>query len=197
MTIARAFITVTLVGTLAACGSSAGPAAGVAEDGGSAFDAQGGAQPSTSDGGGSEAPDASGGASTPTDGGGATDSGVETGDTATVTVNIPSTVTGAPTNLVVALVPSIPVSTIPMSIYSVKNPKVTPGQPFIVNGNYLGISGTYYVLVVLYMPGGGAGVIPVNGTDYEGASSTSFTFSSGPVNLGTVSLALAEADAGL
>jgi len=197
----RALTTFTLIGAIGACSSSTDSSSGASEDAGGSTDAGNAAESNDSGGNQNAGSDAGSSSSNATDAGGggkgAFDAGAPTSDSATITINIPSSVTGAPTNLAVALVPSIPVATIPTSIYSVKNPTVTPGQPITVTGNYLGISGTYYVLVVLYMPGGGEGVIPVNGTDYEGASSTSFTFSNGPVNLGTVTLKLAEADAGL
>ena len=60
-----------------------------------------------------------------------------------------------------------------------------------VDGDPGGLSGDYYVLVVLFMPGGGTQA-PKSGIDYVATSSTKIHFDGTSIDLGQVDLALAK-----
>ena len=107
-------------------------------------------------------------------------------------VNVPATYTGTARQLVVVVEASLPPMGPPAGILLQKNaPTVTAGAALSVDGDPAGLSGDYYVLVVLFMPGGGT-QSPKSGIDYVASSATKVHFDGTSVDLGQVDLALAK-----
>ena len=110
---------------------------------------------------------------------------------AKLVLNIPASFTGTTRELDVIVSSSVPVAGPPAGIlYQKENPTVTAGEALTFDGDATGIDGSYYVVVVLYMQGGGQ-FTPTNGVDYETQSTAKITFSGSAVDLGTMSLQLA------
>ena len=187
---------VTLALSLAACSSSSSPTPEAAGDGG------GGATDATpAKEGGTGAGNDSGGA-----GGGSADTGAaqtpEAGtppsqNAAKLVLVVASSFTGTTRELDVVVVPKLPVAGPPAGVlYQAEQPVMTAGQSVTIEGDATGITGENYVVVVLYMQGGGS-FQPKPGVDYAVASSSKLAFDGGPIDLGTLDLALVTADGGL
>jgi hypothetical protein len=170
--------------------SSSTPGAQENEAGASAGGSHGGQDASAgSSGSGQEAGSSDAGdASTGTPAGGAVD--------AKLVLDVPPSYHGAPRELDVVVVPQLPVAGPPAGIlYQAKNPTIAAGQALTIHGDASGISGSNYVVVVLYMQGGGT-FSPMPGVDYEAQSSMPAAFDGKPVDLGTMHLELVSADGG-
>jgi hypothetical protein len=110
---------------------------------------------------------------------------------AKLVLNIPSSFTGTTRELDVIVSSAVPVAGPPAGIlYQKENPTLTAGEALTIDGDATGIDGSYYVVVVLYMQGGGQ-FTPTSGVDYETQSTAKITFSGSAVDLGTMSLQLA------
>lgn len=70
------------------------------------------------------------------------------------------------------------------------------GQPLTVIGDATGASGSYYVVAVLYMKGGGT-FVPMPGVDYVGETSSPVVFTGAPIDLGSLAITVAPDDGGL
>jgi hypothetical protein len=119
------------------------------------------------------------------------DAAIAPANEAKLVLTVPATFTGTTRELDVIVTPVVPVAGPPAAILAqIENPVVTPGQPLVVHGDATGVTGSYYVVAVLYMTGGGQ-FSPAKGVDYEAQTATKVTFDGGPIDLGTMTLALA------
>lgn len=132
-------------------------------------------------------------------GGGTSDSGAETAAQVTFTMKlgVPASYTGQARQLIVALFDSLPPQGPPSAVLDqMQAPAVTAGQSLTVTGDASGVTGDYFVLVVLFMNGGGQ-MSPKAGVDYVAASPAKVHFDGMSKDLGTLNLALyGAADAG-
>ncbi len=172
-------VTFALFTAVAACSSSSSTGGGANDtDGGSgAHDAS-----STSDSA-SNAPDgaAQSDASTAAD---AAPSG------STLTIKIPSTFAGQTRQLSIVTEGALPPMGPPAGVlYQENSPTVTAGEMLHLTLDTSGASGDYYLLVVLYMQGGGM-FTPKAGVDYQAASTTKLHFDGKKHDLGELDLAL-------
>lgn len=152
---------------------------------------------SGTDGGTEHEPDAS----TPQDSGaGMPDAGApvdasSTPDAATgstLAIKVPSTFTGTTRQLVVVTETSLPPMGPPSGIlYQANAPAVTAGDTLHLTVDTSGASGDDYLLVVLYMQGGGM-YSPKAGVDYEAATMAKVHFDGKPHDLGELDLVLAQ-----
>ena len=111
---------------------------------------------------------------------------------ATLKVKVPSTYTGNARQLVVVVEPSLPPMGPPAGILLQENaPTVTAGATLHADGDPAGLSGDYYVLVVLFMQGGGTQA-PKSGVDHLATSAAKVHFDGNAVDLGELDLALAH-----
>ena len=174
------FMTALMMATMAlACSSSSSSGGGAA-----------GNDASTSGTDGSAAAPDAGGADASTDA--PTSHDAAPAAVAKLKVNVPSTYTGTARQLVVVVEQSLPPMGPPAGILLQKNaPTVTAGASLSVDGDPAGLSGDYYVLVVLFMPGGGT-QSPKSGIDYVATSAAKVHFDGTSVDLGSVDLALAK-----
>ena len=163
-------------------GSSGGSSSGSSS--GSSTGSNGGSSSGSSSG-------SNGGSSSGSGSGGGSDAGSTPANDATLVLDVPSTFTGTTRELDVVVTPTVPVAGPPAGIlYQVMNPVVTAGQSLTIHGDATGIKGSDYVVVVLYMQGGGQ-FAPKSGVDYEAQTASAMTFTGGPIDLGTLTLALA------
>lgn len=121
-------------------------------------------------------------------GNGATDLGKVT---STVKVMVPSDFKGTPRQLLVAAFDSFPVTGPPAGILYQGTPAITPGASLQLTADATGLSGSKYVLAVLYVQGGGQ-FSPMPGVDYASAPE-SVTFTGKAMDLGTLTLAVVPA----
>lgn len=177
---------------LAACASEAGTSTPAATDAGSTPAADAGSTPSSDAG------------TTPTsDAGTTTDAGAApTGDAGsqkpqwTLRLTVPRDYTGTPRQLSVVLVNSLPVTTIPAAfLYTKDNPTVAAGQELTLSGDVPTNRGSFKVLAVLYMQGGGF-FTPTAGKDYDTASANFVQITGQSVDFGTLPLAFHTATDG-
>lgn len=124
----------------------------------------------------------------------------EGGTSATVdaklVLDVPATFSGATREIDVVVVPQLPVAGPPAGIlFQETSPAVTAGQPMTIHGDATGVTGENYVVVVLYMQGGGS-FAPKAGVDYVAQSSAKVDFNGAAVDLGTLKLSLAGGDGG-
>ena len=213
MTVTRFASTFALVLALSACSSSSSTPAGADGDGGGTSSGSGGSSGGTSSGGSSSGGASSGGSSSGgsssggsssggsssggsgsggTDAGGTpTDAGQVPANDAKLVLNIPSSFTGTTRELDVVVTPTVPMAGPPAGIlYQLKNPVVTAGQALTIHGDATGIKGSYYVVVVLYMQGGGQ-FSPTPGIDYTVQTTATVSFTGSAIDLGSLTLKLA------
>jgi hypothetical protein len=120
----------------------------------------------------------------------ATASGGGGATTTTIKIAVPSTYTGQARQILVAAFDNFPVTGPPSGvIYMADNPVLTAGQTVTLTGDASKLTGTKYVIAVVYMTGGGT-FSPKAGVDYE-SSDEKIVFTGQPIDLGTLTLALA------
>lgn len=124
----------------------------------------------------------------------ATDSAPETATAPKFTAKlaIPASFSGETSKLVVAAFSKLPVAGPPDGgiLAQIDAPKLTAGGTFDLEGDITGIDGKYYVLVVVYMKGGGT-FSPKDGVDYDTATSMALEFDGKKsLDAGTLTLAL-------
>jgi hypothetical protein len=110
----------------------------------------------------------------------------------TATLAIPAAFSGETTKLVVAAFSKLPVAGPPDGgiLMQVATPELTAGGTFAVEGDVTGITGSYYVLAVVYMKGGGS-FSPKDGVDYDASTAKALSFDGkSSVDGGTLSLAI-------
>lgn len=118
-----------------------------------------------------------------------------TGDTVVATVTVPSDFTCTPEVIASFFFTSFPPrpGTMPAAIGdSYRAPHIAPGIPYELTTTQAGLQGEYFLSVVVFCPGGGAGGIPVSGVDWVGGSMSPLTLGpgTGTVDAGTISLIL-------
>jgi len=107
-------------------------------------------------------------------------------------IRVPAGFTGTPRQLLVGLYDSLPPLGPPASLLAqVDDPEIGPDEPFVLEVDSFPDTGQLYVYVALYMEGGGT-FVPVAGVDYVGQSDAPFAFDGSAVDLGDLTLALAE-----
>ena len=111
--------------------------------------------------------------------------------TSTITIVVPSDFTGTPRQLLVAAFDQFPVTGPPAGVLYQGTPTITAGATLHLAADASGVSGTKYVLAVLYMQGGGQ-FSPVPGVDYASAPAT-IDFGGQAMDLGTLTLTLVPA----
>jgi hypothetical protein len=192
MIVLRTVCSSTLALCVAACSASSSPS--------SSDDAGGGISPSVDADGIDAGADASSNVADPGldagDAAASMDTGSVPANDATLVLHVPADFAGTTRELDVIVSSNVPVAGPPAGIlYQEENPTLTAGEALTVHGDATGIDGSYYVVVVLYMQGGGQ-FTPTNGVDYETQSPTKVTFAGAAVDIGTMNLELAGADAG-
>lgn len=102
---------------------------------------------------------------------------LETGDLVVGTINIPADFSTAATQISVMYFSSPEGAGMPDAFGdTILNPEIEAGSPFEFSTTQAGLEGDYYLMVVVYCEGGGAGAFPVAGIDWVGAA--------GPLTLG-------------
>jgi hypothetical protein len=154
----------------------------------------------STDGGASAQQDAgtethdSGGTGSPSDSGATSDAGTShdaATSASTLSIKIPANFTGTTRQLSVVVEAQLPPAGPPAGIlYQANSPVLVAGQKLDVALDATGISGDYFVLVVLYMQGGG-NFSPKSGVDYQVATTAKVHFDGGAHNLGELDLVLA------
>jgi hypothetical protein len=101
-----------------------------------------------------------------------------------VYAKIPADVrSGQPTKLQIDLYSDIPPTHPPEGIpIAVPTPELQAGETVQLRMTDLGMTGTYYFLGLLFMPGGGAS-FPVAGVDYNGQTAAAYPFTGAALNL--------------
>lgn len=136
-----------------------------------------------------------------TDSGGDTDTDADTDtdvgpDIVTATITVPSepgVFEAVPEQLVAYFHQWYPPAGDPAATAgSFMSPDIGPDTPFELETDHAGLSGAYYLWVVLYVEGGGAGASPVQGVDWVGGSPVPLTLGTGAGtnDLGTIQLSL-------
>ncbi len=175
--------TVGILSVLAACSSTSGGAAGATDGGGAAQDD---ASTAAHDSGGTTPADSG---SQHLDSGTAQEAAVSG---STLTIKIPSNFTGTTRQLLVVTEAALPPMGPPAGIlYQGMNPQLTAGQKVNVTLDTSSTTGDYYVLVALYMQGGGM-FSPKAGIDYQVATTMKVHFDGSAHDLGELDLALAQ-----
>lgn len=121
------------------------------------------------------------------DSGGDTDTDTDTDadteseeDIVTATISVSADFDATPETLVAYFYQWYPPAGDPEAVAgSFPEPDIGPGNPYPIETDHGGLSGAYYLWVVLYVEGGGGGESPVQGVDWVGGSSTPLTLGPG------------------
>jgi hypothetical protein len=93
-----------------------------------------------------------------------------------------ASMTAAPTKILVGFFKDFPPTNRADGIsVSIDNPDLAAGETVQLRMTDQGLTGTYYILGVVFMPGGGY-AIPVPGVDYSGIVTTTYALTGAPVN---------------
>jgi len=191
-----------LVLAVGACSSSTSPSTGGGDAGNGQsvgtepVDSGGSNLGSSGDAGSSSVPPSSNDAGATSAGGDASVPPLPAND-AQLVLTVPASFTGTTRELDVVVTPTLPIAGPPAGIlYQAESPVLTAGQSLTIHGDATGISGSYYVVAVLYMQGGGE-FSPTPGKDYEAQSSSTAKFDGAAIDLGTMALTLAGSDGGM
>jgi hypothetical protein len=96
------------------------------------------------------------------------------------TLLVPQDFTAVPSFLRVSFYASIPPVGMPVAFGDrVSNPALVPGQEFPITTTQAGLTGQYYLTVVIYCQGGGDGRDPIAGIDWVGMSEQPLVFGPG------------------
>jgi hypothetical protein len=100
-----------------------------------------------------------------------------------VNAKIPASMTGQPNKLQIDLYSEIPPTHPPEGVpIAVPTPELQAGETVQLRMTDLGMTGSYYLLGLLFMPGGGSS-FPVAGVDYIGDTSVAYPFTGEALNL--------------
>ena len=111
---------------------------------------------------------------------------------ASVVVKVPSDLQGKPRQLVLTAFATNPPSGPPAAVLLQEDASaVSAGKSLALQGDAKGLAGDYYVIAVLFMEGGGT-MQAKSSVDYQAATATKVTFADKPVDVGTLTLALAR-----
>jgi hypothetical protein len=102
--------------------------------------------------------------------------------TVCMTIRMPDSIPGPPTHIAIGYFTAVPVSSSP-NVYGVlPSPPLVAGQEFRLQAQDGGITGDFYPVVALFMPGGGD-LIPVDKLDYIAAVTQPYHFAGAPLNV--------------
>lgn len=100
-----------------------------------------------------------------------------------VNAKVPDVMRGQATKLQIDLYSDVPPTHPPEGIpIAIPTPELQAGETVQLRMTDLGMSGSYYFLGLLFMPGGGAS-FPVAGVDYIGDSAMAYPFTGAALNL--------------
>jgi hypothetical protein len=102
--------------------------------------------------------------------------------TVCLTVKMPDTIPGAPTHLAVGYYKAVPVKTPAEARGVLQTPPLVAGQQFRLKVEDGGLTGDYYPVVLVYMPGGGD-IIAVDNLDYTAEATQTSHFNGDPSNV--------------
>ena len=102
--------------------------------------------------------------------------------TVCMTVQMPATMPGAPTHLAVGYYKAVPVKAPAAARGVLQAPQLEAGQTFRLKAEDGNLTGAYYPVVLLYMPGGGD-IIAVDDLDYTAEATKTVDFTSAPINV--------------
>ena len=102
--------------------------------------------------------------------------------TVCLTVKMPDTIPGAPTHLAVGYYKVVPVGTPAEARGVLQAPPLVAGQQFRLKVQDGGLTGDYYPVVLVYMPGGGD-IIAVDNLDYTAEASKTYHFTGDVMNV--------------
>ncbi len=102
--------------------------------------------------------------------------------TVCMTVKMPDTIPGPPTHLAVGYYKMVPVKTPAVARGVLQSPPLVAGQQFRLKAPDGNITGAYYPVVLVYMPGGGD-IIAVDNLDYTAEATQTYQFNGDPLNV--------------
>ena len=102
--------------------------------------------------------------------------------TVCLTVKMPDSIPGPPTHLAVGYYKMVPVKTPAVARGVLQSPALVAGQQFRLKVGDGGITGAYYPVVLVYMPGGGD-IIAVDNLDYTAEATQTYPFAGDPLNV--------------
>jgi hypothetical protein len=102
--------------------------------------------------------------------------------TVCMTVKMPDSIPGAPTHLAVGYYKIVPVKAPAVARGVLQSPPLVAGQQFRLKVGDGGITGAYYPVVLVYMPGGGD-IIAVDNLDYTAEATQTYPFAGDPLNV--------------
>jgi len=114
-------------------------------------------------------------------------------DVVTATITVPGDFDAEPDVLVAYYYQWYPAAGDPAAVAGSFNaPDIGPDTPFELELDHAGLSGAYYLWVVLYVDGGGGGTSPVQGVDWVGGSPIPLSLGPGEGTnaLGTIQLSI-------
>ena len=114
-------------------------------------------------------------------------------DVVTATITVPSDFDAAPEQLIASFHQTYPPSGDPEATAgSFMSPDIGPDTPYELEVDHAGLSGAYYLFLVLFVEGGGGGGSPMQGVDWIGGSPMALTLGpgEGTNDLGEIQLSL-------
>jgi hypothetical protein len=102
--------------------------------------------------------------------------------TVCLTVKMPDSIPGPPTHLAVGYYKAVPVKTPAEARGVLQSPALVAGQQFRLKVQDGGLTGDYYPVVLVYMPGGGD-IIAVDNLDYTAEATQTYHFSGDALNV--------------
>jgi hypothetical protein len=102
--------------------------------------------------------------------------------TVCMTVQMPDTIPGPPTHLAVGYYRMVPVKTPAVARGVLQSPPLVAGQKFKLQAQDGGITGAFYPVVLVYMPGGGD-IIAVDNLDYTAEATQTYQFNGAALNV--------------
>ncbi|HET6145998.1 MAG TPA: hypothetical protein VFH68_00580 [Polyangia bacterium] len=102
--------------------------------------------------------------------------------TVCLTVKMPDTIPGPPTHLAVGYYKAVPVMTPAAARGVLQSPPLVAGQQFRLKVQDGTLTGDFYPVVLVYMPGGGD-IIAVDNLDYTAEATTTYNFNGDALNV--------------
>jgi hypothetical protein len=102
--------------------------------------------------------------------------------TVCLTVKMPDTIPGPPTHLAVGYYKVVPVGTPAEARGVLQSPPLVAGQQFRLKVQDGTLTGDFYPVVLVYMPGGGD-IIAVDNLDYTAEASMTYHLNGDPLNV--------------
>jgi hypothetical protein len=105
--------------------------------------------------------------------------------TVCMTVKMPDTIPGPPTHLAVGYYKMVPVMTPAVARGVLQAPPLVAGQQFRLQAADGNLTGDYYPVVLVYMPGGGD-IIAVDNLDYTAEAARTYHFNGDLLNVSEI-----------